>query len=150
MRLECRLLRSSNRPEPEHLRERRLLGELGKQALHIPLAQRDRASPADAGSGVGETNEPLALLGLEQLDDRGEPSLTRPLLHSHPFYDSGRAPRRGGLRRRGLRVACASCLRHVVEPSEERVTRGKPLCHETVKPARSDVLDGTIPSNEGE
>jgi len=62
------------------------------EPLHVARPQGDRAAPDHAAGRVCEPDEPLAAIVLEQLDDRGEPTLARPLRHRQALDDRRAAP----------------------------------------------------------
>src|SRR6476659_189688 len=91
-----------------------MLLQLGAQALQIARPQRHGAAPRDAAGGVREAHELLAAC-LEELHDRRESLLSRPLLDAELVDDNRRAPR------------CSALLRHDRQRSEEPATC---LCRE--------------------
>src|SRR5204863_6966934 len=83
--------------------ELRVLGERGPEPLEIPRARRHRSAPDVSPRGVRESNETLAALRLEELDDGGEPALSGTLRQGEPFDPSRAAPGCRGLRLRPCR-----------------------------------------------
>ena len=57
-----------------------MLGQRSTQALEVTRTQRHGPATHRAARRVREAHEPLSLVGLEQLHDRREPLVTRPLL----------------------------------------------------------------------
>src|SRR5439155_21381935 len=112
--------------EAERPRKLWVFGECRAQPLEVAQPQGDRPSPRNAAGGIGEADEPLPLVGLEQLDDRGESLLAGALRQGELFQRLRGAPRRGA----GLRPSSCAC-RHGRQRSGARVTRGSPLCAET-------------------
>jgi hypothetical protein len=68
------------------------------QARHVTLTERHRPATRNAARRVREAHEPFAVRGLEQLDDRGEPPLTRLLPNGQLLEELSAAPRRCRLR----------------------------------------------------
>ena len=80
------------------------------QTRHVTLTERDRPATRDTAGRVREAHEPFALRGLEQLDDLGEPTLTR-LLPNRQLLDQLRpAP------------GCCSLRSHESDATPEGVT----------------------------
>ncbi len=77
-----------------------MLPQRRAQAREVALAQRHRPTARNTAGRVGETDEPLAAVGLEQLHDRREPPVARLLAHGQ-FLDQFRpSPWCLGFRRR--------------------------------------------------
>ena len=74
--------------------QRRMLGQRGPQPLEVAQPQRHRPAPRRAVGRVREADEPLALLRLEQLDDRREPLVACALLQRQLLDRVRRTPRR--------------------------------------------------------
>ena len=70
-----------------------MLGERRTQALEVTCTQSYRATPRHAARRVRETNEALALLGLEQLDQRCEALIAGALRKRDVLDRMGRPPR---------------------------------------------------------
>ena len=94
-----------------------MLGEGGTQSLEIARAESNWSAPRPSAGRVRETNEPLALAVLEQLNDRCEPLVTGTLRQRQLLDDLRRAPR------------CLR-LRHDGDASSEAATRGWRVCPE--------------------
>ena len=69
-----------------------MLGESRAQTLEVAEPQCDRATSGRAAGRVRETDETLTLVGLEQLDQRGEPLLAGALRKRQLLDRVGRSP----------------------------------------------------------
>jgi hypothetical protein len=82
-----------------YLRELRVLGQRRTQSFEIAAAERHRAAPRRTTGRVGEAQQPLAALVLEQLHDRREALLARPLRDAQLLDQGRRSPGCRRLRR---------------------------------------------------
>src|SRR6266576_5515200 len=122
---------------PKCLGELRVFGEGRAQPLEVTQPQGDGPAPNGPARRVSEAHVLLALLRLEQLDERGEPLLARTLWKGQLLDGVGMPPWRGG-RLLGFRCSC----RHDRQRSRKLVACVSRECAEDVS-----EVSGTNPED---